>query len=146
SASGWICDRGLRLERDRGARDHKGSQVQKSPGLMHGGRGQWGLSSHRRRAARGGAWGGLYPGRPLAAATTPKREGWFILGRRNNAEAAGLFHLGLRPQWVGYAIRSWFCRGWKRRAYPNSPKARRRGPKRRRRIWPRGNCGHDDRI
>ena len=26
--------------------------VQKSPGLMHGGRGQWGVSSHRRRAAR----------------------------------------------------------------------------------------------
>src|SRR5262249_15704021 len=41
---------------------------------MHGGRGQWGLSSHRRRAARCGAWGDLYPGRPVAAATTRKRQ------------------------------------------------------------------------
>ena len=28
------------VERDRSARDHKGTRVQKSPGLMHGGRGQ----------------------------------------------------------------------------------------------------------
>src|SRR5262249_28170686 len=34
----------------------------------------WGLSSHRRRAARCGAWGDLYPGRPVAAATTRKRQ------------------------------------------------------------------------
>src|SRR5262249_42736162 len=56
----------------------KGTQVQKSPGPRTTHRpGEWGLSSHRRRAARYELRGEY---------VRPTRR------RRNNAEAAGLFH------------------------------------------------------
>src|SRR5262249_46952007 len=62
-----------RIAYGRGGR-RRGGMCRKAPASCTEAGGRWGLSSHRRRAARCGAWGDLYPGRPVAAATTRKRR------------------------------------------------------------------------
>src|SRR5262249_9028528 len=96
-----MLTRGLRLERDRGAHDHKGTRVQKSP-RPHapGGRGREGrfLPGDERR------------GTSFRRATMsgPTRR------RRNNAEAAGLFRRAAagRPYSFSSAFGWIFCCFW----------------------------------